>query len=242
MSDGQGTVIARRSLSLSKSFVVVGIFLAAISVLVSGLPGIMEGIPASTIPTNATGSASVDLTTAFPLFSVALQVFAAITFSTAVLLLYVYDKNNGVLEYFLSLGMNQGDIYMMYLKAALILSSGLLLFEIMANLVVGLVSGTALPLVLEASLLTVVLAIPVVSFGTLLMMSFSSLQKQRAGANQPLGMAVGVFMVMPAYIIPLVLPLLALLADLVLASVIGVLAVLMYLSSSRLIRREKLLP
>lgn len=242
MSDGQGTVIARRSLSLSKSFVVVGIFLAAISVLISGLPGIMAGLPASTIPTNSTGSASVDLTTAFPLFSVALQVFAAITFSTAVLLLYVYDKNNGVLEYFLSLGMTQGDIYMMYLKAALLLSSGLLLFEILANLVVGLVSGTGLPLVLEASLLTVVLAIPVVSFGTLLMMSFSSLQKQRAGANQPLGMAIGVFMVMPAYIIPLVLPSLALVADLVLATVIGILAVLMYLSSSRLIRREKLLP
>jgi hypothetical protein len=74
------------------------------------------------------------------------------------------------------------------------------------------------------------------------MMSFSSLQKQRIGSNQPLGVAIGVFMVMPAYIIPLVLPSIAIQLDLTLAAIIGILFSLMYLSSSRLISREKLLP
>jgi type III secretory pathway component EscV len=88
----------------------------------------------------------------------------------------------------------------------------------------------------------VALAIPVVSSEAQIMMSFSSLQKQRVGSNQPLGMAFGVFMVIPAYIIPLVFPALALTIDLLLASAIAVLSVTLYLSSSRLISREKLLP
>jgi hypothetical protein len=74
------------------------------------------------------------------------------------------------------------------------------------------------------------------------MMSFSSLQKQRVGSNQPLGMAIGVFIVLPAYVIPLVAPSLAVTFDLLLAGLIVVLALLMYFSSSRLISREKLLP
>jgi hypothetical protein len=47
---------------------------------------------------------------------------------------------------------------------------------------------------------------------------------------------------MPAYLIPLVVPSLAFVFDLLLAGVIAVLSLLTYLSSSRLISREKLLP
>jgi hypothetical protein len=157
-------------------------------------------------------------------------------------MLYVYDKNNGVLEYFLSLGMNQGDVYRQYLKAALMLSSGLVVFEVVINVAAGLIEGVSGLIPLEVSGLVVALALPVVSFDTLIMMSFSSLQKQRVGSNQPLGMAIGVLMVMPAYITPLAVPSLALAVDLLLAGVIVVLSLLMYLSSSRLISREKLLP
>ena len=80
------------------------------------------------------------------------------------------------------------------------------------------------------------------SFGTLVMMSFSSLQKQRVGSNQPLGMAIGVFTVLPAYVVPLVAPSLAVTFDSLLAGLIAVLSLVMYLASSRLISREKLLP
>ena len=242
MSSGEGVVFAKSSMSLSKTFVVVGIFLAVLGVLISSASGLVGSVSKAGVPANTTSTTTLDLATALPLVSVALQVFAAITFSTPVLLLYVYDKNNGVLEYFLSLGMNQGDIYRQYLKAALILASGVVSLEVVINLVAGLVEGTSGSLLLETSVLVVALALPVVSFGTLVMMSFSSLQKQRVGANQPLGMAIGIFMVMPAYIVPLVAPSLAIPIDLLLAGVIAVLSLVMYLSASRLISRAKLLP
>jgi len=55
-------------------------------------------------------------------------------------------------------------------------------------------------------------------------------------------MAIGLNMVMPAYIFPLVFPSLAIVIDLGLAAVIAALALVTYVSSSRLISREKLLP
>jgi hypothetical protein len=242
LSSGQGAIIAKRSVSLSKTYLVVGVFMALLGVLISSLSGVTGGLSITGIPVNAANTGGLGVADALPLVSVALQVIAAITFSIPVLMLYVYDKNNGVLEYFLSLGMNQGDVYRQYLKAALILSSGLVGFEIVINLVAGLMEGASGVLLLEVCGLVVVLALPVVSFDALIMMSFSSLQKQRVGSNQPLGMAIGVFMVMPAYLIPLVVPSLAFVFDLLLAGVIAVLSLLTYLSSSRLISREKLLP
>jgi hypothetical protein len=241
LSNGQGSIIAKRSISLSKTYLVIGIFLALLGALISSLSGFIGSLSNTGIPINGTGS-SLNLTTALPLVSVALQVFAVIIFATPILQLYVYDKNNGVLEYFLSLGMNQGDVYRQYLKAALMLSSALVGFEVVVNVIAGLMRGASWLMVLQVSGLVVVLAIPAISFSTLVMMSFSSLQKQRVGSNQPLGMAIGIFIVLPAYLIPIVLPSLALVIDLLLAVVIAVLALLMYFSSSRLISREKLLP
>ena len=213
--------------------------MASLGVVLSSSASAISNPSTAGIPGNATSG--LHLTT-LPLVSVALQGFAAILFATPVLLLYVYDKNNGTLEYFLSLGMNQGDIYRQYLNAALILSAGLAGFAVVLDAVAGLVIGTGGLMLLEVCGLVVVLALPAVSFTTLIMMSFSSLQKQRVGSNQPLGMTIGVFTVMPAYVIPLAAPSIALSFDLVLAGVIVVLSLAMYLSSSRLISREKLLP
>jgi len=242
LNSGQGVLIAKRSISLSKTFLVVGAVLALLSVLIASLPSMVNNLALSGVPLNATGRGGLDLGTALPLMSAALQVFAAIIFATPVLLLYVYDKNNGVLEYFLSLGMNQRDVYRQYLKAALMLASGIVALEVAINLVVGLVGRANGPLLLETSGLVVALAIPAVAFGSLVMMSFSSLQKQRVGANQPLGMAIGIFMIMPAYIAPFAFPALALVIDLGLALIIAGLSLVTYLLSSRLISREKLLP
>ena len=57
-----------------------------------------------------------------PLLAVPLDMVPLLMIATPVVLLFVYDKNNGVLEYLLSLGMTQRDIYMRYLKAALLLT------------------------------------------------------------------------------------------------------------------------
>src|SRR5208283_5693539 len=57
-----------------------------------------------------------------PLLALPLDMVPVLMLATPVVLLFVYDKNNGVLEYLLSLGMTQRDIYMRYIKAALLLA------------------------------------------------------------------------------------------------------------------------
>lgn len=244
MSD-PGVIIAKRSISLSKTYAAVGIFLGLISVLISSIPSFLSSIPSTTGITGGSNSTIVPGLTFpeyFRLISVPLQVFAALAFTTPVLLLYVYDKNNGVLEYFLSLGMDQGDIYRRYLKASLLLAAALVAFEIAANLVAGAIEGATLSSLLETSGLVVIIAFPVVAFVAMVMMAFSSLQKQRMGSNQPLGIGLGVIMVFPAYLGPLVIPAYGIAIDLTIAVSVSVLTVVMFSLASRLISREKLLP
>jgi hypothetical protein len=238
MPRDSGIIIAKRSVNLGKTYVVIGAGLAIFGISLSNVLGTLpsSGVPSGSIPSN------VDIASAIPFISIPLLVFAALSFSMPVQLLYVYDRNNGVLEYFLSLGMDQGDVYKGYLKAALLLASILLSFEIVANVLVGLAFGVDRGTLAFISILATVIALGVVSFVTMLMMAFSSLQKQRTGSNQPLGIALGVFLVIPAYAIPLVFPSLAIYVDLVLAAVIMFLSLSVVLLASRLIRREKLLP
>jgi hypothetical protein len=246
-----GLIIAKRSILLSKTYAIIGcglavfaIFLANVSAPLSGLnPG---GNGSGGI--NNLGSTSGNISAFYAsssvvsLIAVPLMVFASLSFSMPVQLLYVYDKNNGVLEYFLSLGMDQADVYKGYLKAALILSSVLLSLEIGLNALVGLFLGANRILLVEISVLALAISLAVVSFVTIAMMAFSSLQKQRTGSNQPLGMGLGVLVVIPAYVLPLLIPSRALFIDLVVALVVVVLALVTFLLSSRLIKREKLLP
>ena len=241
MSSDQGVIIARRSVSLSKTYPILGVVLALMGLLISSLSGVISNLPTNGVPVNTVGRSGLDIASALPFIAVPLQAFAAIIFATPVLLLFVYDKNNGVLEYLLSLGMTQGDIYRRYLKAALILASAIAGFDVIIDLAAGLISGRG-ALMMQVSGLVVALALPTVCFSALVMMSFSSLQKQRVGSNQPLGMALGVLLVMPSYLGPLIVPSFALAVDLLLAGLVVVLSLLMYLSASRLISREKLLP
>jgi putative flippase GtrA len=112
-----------------------------------------------------------------------------------------------------------------------------------ANVAVGLVlrGGVTLPLV--ATGVATALSLSVVSFDTMALMTFSSLQKQRAGANQPLGLALGGLLVFPAYLTAFILPgIVAVAVDLAEAVIIAALSIALFLLSSRLISREKLLP
>ena len=234
-------IIAKRSASLSKAYLIIGAFLTVMGSLFSVLSGLLATVPTTGIPASTNSTAIADTTLGLPFLAVPFQALAAILFSTPVLLLFVYDKNNGVLEYLLSLGMNQKDIYRQYLKAALVLASVVLVFAVGIDMVVALLEGTA-GFTLGIVALVVAFALPAVSFGTLLMKSFSSLQKQRMGSNQPLGMAIGTFVVMPSYLLPFVVPSFAYWVDLVTAGVIIALSLLTYSLSSRWISREKLLP
>jgi hypothetical protein len=118
-----------RSISLSKTYPIIGVVMALLGLLISSLSGTIGNVPANVPTINATGGAGLKLAAALPFVAVPLQAFAAVIFTTPVLLLFVYDKNNGVLEYFLSLGMTQGDVYRRYLKAALILASAVVCFD-----------------------------------------------------------------------------------------------------------------
>jgi hypothetical protein len=112
-----------------------------------------------------------------------------------------------------------------------------------ANVAVGLVlrGGVTLPLV--ATGVATALSLSVVSFDMVAMMTFSSLQKPRAGANQPLGLALGGLLVFPAYLTPWILPFIGVVVvDLAEAVLIAALSIALFLLSSGLISREKLLP
>ena len=62
------------------------------------------------------------------------------------------------------------------------------------------------------------------------------------GANQPLGVSIGVIPVLPALILPIVFPSYALVIDISIAVVILLASMGILLSIGRLIVREKLLP
>jgi hypothetical protein len=230
-----GIIIVKRGLSLSKSYIVFATFFTSMAILTANFGNaFLGGVPANS---------GIYVGTSLSLLSVALTTIAALTLTTSVILLYVYDKNNGVLEYFLSLGMNQGDIYKRYLKAGAILVSLLMVAVGVANVTVALILRGDVTVPLEASGIAAALSLSIVSFDTVAMMTFSSLQKPRAGANQPLGLALGGLLVVPAYLTPWTLPFIAVVVvDLAEAVVIAALSIALFLLSSRLISREKLLP
>jgi hypothetical protein len=226
-------VTMRRSINLGKTYVIIGLGLAMYGTILSNL---LPLLPTNTINT------SIDLTNVFPILSVALLSLSALLFSMPAVLLFVYDKNNGIFEYLLSTGLDQLDIFKGYVKASLLLAASLLSFTIFLNTIIGIFVGTSLTLLASIAVLTFSIGIAVVFLVTVSMIAFSSLQKTRMGANQPLGVSIGVIPVLPALILPIVFPSYALIIDISIAVVILLASMGLLLSIGRLIIREKLLP
>jgi hypothetical protein len=166
--------------------------------------------------------------------------FGILMFATPVILLYVYDKNNGVLEYLLSLGWNQSDIFKRYLKAALFLASIIFIVEFAAIIAAIIIAGSLSGLVTLT--FTAALGFSAVSLMTIAMVAFSSLQKQRVGSNSPLALSIGAVVIVPTFYIPFLPFAAAIIVDLLIAGVAGALSIVFLILSSRLIRREKMLP
>lgn len=238
MPSYSGFDIAKRSLSLSKTYVVISIGLSIFALGLANTWTLLSGLTTTGIPPTT----NIELASTYPLISVPLMVFATLTFTTPVILLYVYDKNNGMLEYFLSLGMDQRDVYMSYLRAALVLAGAMLSYEIVANIGLSIITKAGQLLVIEETILALVVGLPVVSLVTIIMMAFSTMQKQRVGSNQPLGIGIGVLLVLPTYFVPFLPSSFVLPAELVIATIITVLSLTMFLLASTLIKREKMLP
>ncbi len=227
-------VTMKRSTHLSKSYIIIGAFLTVYGVVISNLMLI--------IPSDISTPTPINLTNSFPLLSIALLSMAAVLFALPVIMLFVYDKNNGVLEYLLSTGLDQLDIFKGYVKASLMLATYLLVFAIIFNTVVGVVLGTSLTLLVSIAILTFAIGISEVFLVSVCMIAFSSLQRTPMGANQPLGVIIGVVPMFPALILPLAFPSYAIVIDLTIAAITLLASLALLLSTGRLIHREKLLP
>ena len=136
-------VTMKRSTRLSKSYIILGIFLTIYGVVLSNL---MTIIPSIIPPDINNTPVPIDLTSNFPLLSIALLSLSAVMFALPVIMLFVYDKNNGVLEYLLSTGLDQLDIFKGYVKASLVLATYLLVFAVILNTVVGISTRNQLDL------------------------------------------------------------------------------------------------
>jgi hypothetical protein len=227
-------VTMRRSVRLSRTYFILGAVMSGYGIAMSNI--------ISLIPADSSNPAPVDLTNSFPILSVALLSLSALLFSLPVVMLFVYDKNNGVLEYLLSTGLDQLDIFKGYVKASLSLAAYLLVLSIIFNTAVGGFLGTSLGLLASMAVLTFAIGISEVFLVTVCMMAFSSLQKTPMGANQPLGVVIGVIPMFPALILPLIFPSQAMVIDILIAAVSLLVSLSLLLSIGRLILREKLLP
>ena len=231
-------VTMKRSTRLSKSYIIIGAFLTIYGVVLSNLMSIIPSI----IPPDINTPAPINLTSNFPLLSIALLSSAAVLFALPPVMLFVYDKNNGVLEYLLSTGLDQLDIFKGYVKASLVLATYLLFFAVILNTLVGILLGTSLTLLVTIAILAFVIGISEVFLVSVCMVAFSSLQRTPMGANQPLGVIIGVVPMFPALILPLAFPTYAIIVDLTIAAITLLASLALLLSTGRLIRREKLLP
>ncbi len=227
-------VTMRRSIKLSKTYFILGIVLAVYSVIMSNILSI--------VPSDAANPTPVELMNSFPFLSVAMLSLSALLFSLPVVMLFVYDKNNGVLEYLLSTGLDQLDIFKGYVKASISLATCLLIFSIIFNSILGVMLGNSLELLAIMAVLTFAIGVSEVFLVTVCMMAFSSLQKTPMGANQPLGVVIGIIPMFPALIFPMVFPLYAVMIDLLIAAITLLVSLALLVSVKRLILREKLLP
>jgi len=224
----------KRSVKLSKTYIIIGAFITGYGIILSNLM--------SAFPSDLATPSPIDLSQVFPLLSVALLSTSAVLFALPVIMLFVYDKNNGVLEYLLSTGFDQLDVFKAYVKASLTLATYLLVSSILVNTIVGLVLGTNTNLLATMAILTFAIGIAEVFLVSICMAAFSSLQRTPMGANQPLGVIVGVVPMFPALILPLVFPAYAVAVDLSIAIITLLASLALLLSVNRLIMREKLLP
>ena len=227
-------VTMKRSVRLSKTYFILGVVMTVYGIILSNV--------LTFVPANLATPTPVDLTNSFPVLSVALLSLSAVLFSLPVVMLFVYDKNSGVLEYLLSTGLDQLDIFKGYVKASLSLAAYLLVFSTITNSAVGILLGTNLGLLASMGVLTFAIGISEVFLVTVCMMAFSSLQKTPMGANQPLGVVIGVIPMFPALILPLIFPSHAIVIDILIAAVTLIVSLALLLSIGRLILREKLLP
>jgi hypothetical protein len=251
LRENQVIVTAKRALGLNKFYIAIAIII--------GLGVLFLLNPTYTYLSKSSGSSAHSIrigsvtsiqtgasgNQALPLLAVPFNVLPMMMLTTPMVILFVYDKNNGVLEYLLSLGMTQRDIYTRYLKAALLVAVSYLLVFGTLNLLYSFASfgTTYLSAMLMILGIGALIAVSTVAFIITMMMIFSSLQKSRSGGNQPMAITLGLVGVLPGYFIPFIFPYnTAIAVEIVQGAIIAIVALALIFMSSRLINREKFLP
>jgi hypothetical protein len=176
---------------------------------------------------------------ALKLINIPFTGMAGLIVSIPVFMLFVFDKNAGVLEYLLAVGMNQRGIFVGYLKAAVFLS--LLVMVPMVVLRTVLVGSLGLDALTNAAV-ALATGLANVGFVTVLMTSFSSMQRKPTGMNSPLGISIGVFILLPEILLGFLLGTAMVYLDAAIAVAIMLVTAALFGSLDRLITREKLLP
>ncbi|HYB76412.1 MAG TPA: hypothetical protein VEC08_05600 [Nitrososphaerales archaeon] len=249
MTNGSGNgrnqviVTAGRALGINRFYLAYAIMMG-FGVLVFLNPSSSIRIT-SLISTAGITSGAANAKAAIPLLAVPFTVLPMMMLTTPVVVLFAYDKSNGMLEYLLSLGTTQRDIYLRYLDAALLDAVVYLLFFGALNALYSYIQSGTGGLSTTGVILGTggLIAVSTVAFIMTVMMIFSSLQKSRAGGNQPLAMTLGLVGVFPGYFIPFLFQYnTAVEVEIVEGALIAAIALVLVALSGRLVRREKLLP
>lgn len=227
--------IAKRGLKLGIAYVALSIFITVIGVIVSVT---MRLIPANlgNVPS------TVNLNAYVGLIGVPLVSMGGLMAGMPTTMLFVHDKENGTLEYLLSMGFDQRDIFRTYLSASIMLGLPLLVGGGVAVSLADLLTGGGAALAGTVLVCILGLGLAVIALTTVLMTAFGALQKQPMGMNQPLGIAIGAFVLVGAMLAPLGAPHDALVFELAVAAAVVIVSLGLLAATPRLIRREKMLP
>lgn len=227
--------IAKRGLKLGITYVALAIFVTFFGVLLTGAMGLLP-LEVGAIPSGVNVSAYVGF------IGVPLVSLGGLMAAMPTTLLFVHDKDNGTLEYLLSMGFDQRDIFRTYLTASLMLGSPFVVGGGVAASLVDLLVGGGVALAGTVLICILALGLAVIALTTVLMTAFSALQRQPLGMNQPLGIALGAFVLVGAMMAPLAAPRDALVFELLIAAVVVAVSLGLLSATPRLIRREKMLP
>ena len=220
-----------RSTRMGISYVVLsvamGLGLTAVFNFVVGAAG---NIPAS--------AGAGDLTGLFSFMVVPFAAMVGLIITTPIYLLFVADKNTGLLEYLLAVGMGQRDVFMGYLKASFLLSVVGMGPMLVLNLALA---SNGISDAVIATGLALLTGLSEVALVTVLMTSFSSMQRRPTGMNSPVGISIGVLAVLPEFFLVALLRTEIIWLDLAFGLVILGVSAFLLASVDRLIVREKLL-
>jgi hypothetical protein len=221
-----------RSARMGISYVIMAV------VMVVLLTGLFTGIArlGGSIP-SATPVANIVETLGFMV--VPFGAFVALLITTPIYLLFVADKNTGLLEYLLAVGMGQRDIFRGYLKASFLLSLVGIGPMILLNLAIA---GSGLTNAVIADGLSLLTGLSDVALVTVLMTAYSSMQRKPTGMNSPVGISIGIVLVLPEFFLISLLGRAIIWLDLAIGLAIFAASAFLLASINKIIVREKLLP